>query len=789
MMFKLNALAFLFVTAFVAFPIKMKSPPCVIWAVSSLAALAVLHGVELYGIYEDSALKALFMPAKALLGVGLLVSFAALAKLASYLPEKWEWYCFYKRLIACNSAHKAVAMDGLLTADLDFRKFPQPHAIEHDIGETFLARVPWFDEKTHNSYGTAAHKIKSVTYNTITPVGSDKPLITMKTCGLLSMSHDPEILELAQKALKEIGGGIHGSHGSPLFYRHPLLIRYEEILAEYMGKEACMVCQSGFHAGQAIIAGLLNKESHFVADDEVHLCIRQGASLSRCKKHIFHHNNFDQAERIMKKIKKEDPNARIVLVTESIYSMSGSVCDHDRACELREKYGAILCVDDSHGIGVFGTTGRSLEEFFNKPNTIDVTFGSLGKCTSGSGGYVAGRAALIDTLCFSSSSGFSSSLPPFECAHGVAIFQKLMCPAHIERIAHVKKIATRLRLKLREAGFKMNVEKNEGGCMLMGVPIIGCYTTLDVSEITLDMAERGYAVFIVLGLAVAAPICRTVAQAWMTEEDVDKYVAEFSDCVGSKLGGINGIRRVATFYPGEPEMGKTVCVKIGSDKFAIRPITSKGHAHMLDFMVDKELKSGVAVATGVGGLDISQDFVTKHFLRHDLDRCPSMTKIVESSKAWKLCDGKFVRKTIEQKMAALIPSNFVPPGEKKVCVVGNKVGMKEGLKKEGYSVGEPWATANVIAGDVADVLSAIDKDERVRDKYLLLNKATAAEAKTLFEAGADGIITSMVTVDGELVDPISLHTCAVTAKGKGLSNEELTSFIEDNKFGPTVVKK
>uniref|UniRef100_A0A7S2IAT1 Uncharacterized protein n=2 Tax=Helicotheca tamesis TaxID=374047 RepID=A0A7S2IAT1_9STRA len=106
----------------------------------------------------------------------------------------------------------------------------------------------------------------------------------------------------------------------------------------------------------------------------------------------------------------------------------------------------------------------------------------------------------------------------------------------------------------------------------------------------------------------------------MTEEDVDKYVAEFPDHVDHLLGGVNGIRQVDTSSPGDPEIEKNVCVKIGKEKFCVRPICTNGHAKILDFLVDKEIKGGAAVATAVSGLDVSKpSFVTKNFILHDLN--------------------------------------------------------------------------------------------------------------------------------------------------------------------------
>src|SRR5580698_7347931 len=181
----------------------------------------------------------------------------------------------------------------------------------------------------------------------------------------------------------------------------------EERIAAFKGVEACVVFQSGFTANAGTVSSILGKEDFILSDELNHASIIDGARLSRAKIKVFRHKDVAHAEEILKEVANE-PGRKLV-ITDGVFSMDGDIGPVAALCDLCDKYGAIMMVDDAHASGVLGRNGRGSVDHFHCTQRVDVQVGTLSKAIGALGGYVCGSRDLIDYLYHAL--GHSSSPP------------------------------------------------------------------------------------------------------------------------------------------------------------------------------------------------------------------------------------------------------------------------------------------------------------------------------------------------------------------------------------------
>jgi 8-amino-7-oxononanoate synthase len=212
--------------------------------------------------------------------------------------------------------------------------------------------------------------------------------------------------ESAIKAVEKFGAGSGASRlicGS-LAPHHEL----EETLANFKGTEAALSFSTGYATAIGTICALLCKNDIIVLDKLVHACIVDAARLSGAKIRVFAHNDLDGLEKILRwsstfrlsgnTLKRELQPSRILIVTESIFSMDGDAAPLRDIVALKEKNGAWLMVDEAHATGLYGKNRRGLAEESGVSGQIEVQMGTLGKAVGASGGYICGSRPLIDFL-------------------------------------------------------------------------------------------------------------------------------------------------------------------------------------------------------------------------------------------------------------------------------------------------------------------------------------------------------------------------------------------------------
>jgi len=261
-----------------------------------------------------------------------------------------------------------------------------------------------------------------------------KALLNFSSNDYLGLANHPALKEAAIHAIEKFGTGSGASRlicGS-LGPFHEL----ETALAQFKQTEAALSFSTGYAAAMGTICALLGKDDIIILDKLVHACIVDAAKLSGAKIRVFAHNDLEDLEEKLKWAVKAttlsptggegrgEGASRILIVTESIFSMDGDAAPLREIVALKEKYGAWLMVDEAHATGIIGKDGRGLAEHLSVSSRIEIQMGTLGKALGASGGFICGSRALIDFLVNRARSFIFSTAPiPAAAAASTAAVQ------------------------------------------------------------------------------------------------------------------------------------------------------------------------------------------------------------------------------------------------------------------------------------------------------------------------------------------------------------------------------
>jgi len=219
----------------------------------------------------------------------------------------------------------------------------------------------------------------------------EKEFLRMNSNSYLGMSLEDDVIKAEEDASREFGvgpGAVRFINGT--FKAHRDL---EKKLAEFHGREDAMIYSAAYATMIGVFAALTSKETTIISDELNHNCIINAIRLSRpFEKKIYKHNKMDELEKAIKESIGSGAK-RILIVTDGIFSMRGDYAPLDKIQAFAKKYdaefpeGIVVMVDDSHGVGAFGETGRGVEEY-TKAGKVDVLIGTLGKAFGVNGGYV-----------------------------------------------------------------------------------------------------------------------------------------------------------------------------------------------------------------------------------------------------------------------------------------------------------------------------------------------------------------------------------------------------------------
>ncbi len=277
-----------------------------------------------------------------------------------------------------------------------------------------------------------------------------KKVINLASNNYLGLTTHPKLREAALDATRKYGvgsGAVRTIAGTMKIH-----MELEEKIARFKNVEACVVFQSGFAANAGTVSAILGKEDFIISDELNHASIIDGARLSRAKILVFRHKDIGHAEEQLSSIKNQ-PGRRL-LISDGVFSMDGDIGPLPALCDLAEKYGAIMMVDDAHASGVLGRNGRGTIDHFNMHGRVDIQVGTLSKAIGALGGYVCGTRDLIDFLYHRARPFlFSTSHPPSVAATCIAAFDVL--EQEPERMEHLWENTRFWKKELGNLGFNI----------------------------------------------------------------------------------------------------------------------------------------------------------------------------------------------------------------------------------------------------------------------------------------------------------------------------------------------
>ncbi|KAK3103890.1 hypothetical protein FSP39_022684 [Pinctada imbricata] len=297
---------------------------------------------------------------------------------------------------------------------------------------------------------------------TIHVQGRTNDILNFCANNYLGLSSHPEVIEAGKKALDTHGAGL--SSVRFICGTHDLHKELEEKIAKFHGKEDSILYASCFDANAGIFEVLLGPEDAIISDELNHASIIDGIRLCKAKRLRYKHRDMADLEAQLKE--GQSCNKRLI-ATDGVFSMDGNVAPLPEICDLADKYGAMTFIDECHGTGFFGPTGRGTDEHFGVSHRIDIVNSTLGKALGGAaGGYTAGPQQLVDLLRQRSRPYlFSNALPPPVVACASKAFDLIMANSDLP-----KKVLTNTKLfrsRMTEAGFNLAGDPEHPICPVM----------------------------------------------------------------------------------------------------------------------------------------------------------------------------------------------------------------------------------------------------------------------------------------------------------------------------------
>ncbi len=245
--------------------------------------------------------------------------------------------------------------------------------------------------------------------------GQRRRVINLMSYNYLGLSTHPEVIEAAIEGLKKYG---LGASGAPLLSgTYDLHVEFARRIAEFKGKEDCILYSSGLGGNVGAIQGLMRKGDVLIMDEKCHKSLIDGGVLAGAKMLFFHHNNPQHLDELLAK----NAGKRTLVVVEGVYSMDGDLAKLPEIVQVVEKYPDVeIYIDEAHSSLMFGKTGRGVAEHFDLEDKVGISFGTLSKSFGGVGGFVCSNARIIRYL-----KGYSSPYN-FSCAPSPVIVAGLM---------------------------------------------------------------------------------------------------------------------------------------------------------------------------------------------------------------------------------------------------------------------------------------------------------------------------------------------------------------------------
>ncbi len=343
----------------------------------------------------------------------------------------------------------------------------------------------------------------------------------------LGLTNDQRTIEAAQAAIVKYGTGCTGSR-----YLNGTLdihIELEERLADFMNKESCVLFSTGYQTNEGSIQTIAGRNDIIFSDKDNHACIVVGTQCSVAKTMRYNHNDMDHLRRLLE---KTDPEAGKIIISDGVFSMSGTLAKIPELVALAKEFGARLYLDDAHAVGVIGVGGRGSASTYGLLEEVDLISGTFSKSFASLGGFLVGQREVIEYIRHHSPAHiFSASMPPAN----VATVLKAMDIMADEpwRLTRLREISTYMRTELRKLGFNVWTSQTPIIPIVIGEMML-CF------QFWKDLFEAGVYTNAVIPPAVpqGQSLLRTSYMASHTDEHLDRILEAFRK-VGLKHGIID----------------------------------------------------------------------------------------------------------------------------------------------------------------------------------------------------------------------------------------------------------
>jgi len=345
-------------------------------------------------------------------------------------------------------------------------------------------------------------------------------VINMCANNYLGLANHSEVIQAAKDSFSDWGFGLSSVRficGTQSIHK-----KLEYKVSKFLGMEDTILYAACFDANTGLFETILSKDDAVISDELNHASIIDGVRL--CKAARFRYKNNDMSDLEAKLIEAKEGGARRILITtDGVFSMDGTVAQLDKVCDLADKYDAMVHHDDCHAVGFMGKTGRGVHEYCDVMDRVDIITGTFGKALGGgSGGYTSGRKEIIDMLRQGSRPYlFSNSVPPSICAASLKVLEMLSNSTELRD--RLEKNTHYFRQGMQEADFDVD----DGDHPIVPVMLGDAKLAQKMSKKLLEKGIYAIGFFFPVVPKSKARI-RVQISAAHTKGDLDKAIAAFS---------------------------------------------------------------------------------------------------------------------------------------------------------------------------------------------------------------------------------------------------------------------
>jgi len=359
-------------------------------------------------------------------------------------------------------------------------------------------------------------------------VVSGKKALILCSNNYLNLTNHPKVKKAALDAIGKYGAG--SGSVRPIAGTMNTHVELEETLARYKHTEASLAYATGFAANSGLIPQLATEGDLIISDELNHGSIIDGVRLSRAERTVYKHRDVEDLRKVLNEAENKSYK-HILIVTDGVFSMDGDIAPADRVVELAEEHGAMTYIDDAHGDGVLGESGRGITSHFHIEGRVDVEMGTFSKAFGVVGGYIAGSQDLVNYALNKSRTWLLSGSHPASvvasCKASLEVIQDE--PEHLQRLwenTHYFKEG------LRNLGFDIGASETPITPVIVGESS----TARKMSEML--FGEGIFALPIVYPMVSRDKArIRTIMNAGHTRKDLDFALQAFEK-IGKSLGTI-----------------------------------------------------------------------------------------------------------------------------------------------------------------------------------------------------------------------------------------------------------